>query len=720
MSNVDLTALPPTAATQPITVYTAATWGSAFVARPDLRVIHRSWSIAPQVSSAMLEYRYGSVMLPGANAYSTLSKITARGYFVLIVQGADVGASPLYWLGYAEDAIEERAVRSHSGDPASGVQTVPCFGMEQLLYLSDITTSVHADPQDSEAWKRKYFGSAFNRQLKGNRTAEKVQVDPEDGGAEPLMAHVFQNPFPETRNWWSSRDILEHLFFFHLPTSTGLAGTIPWSIASASMVPNWDRPMVESDGVSVGSVLDEILSPSRMLGWKVAPVIAAGPPPSVSALQIVPFTRAASAISLPSVGSLPANADVSTFASVGDPLTDVAVDVDSSEAVDQVVVQGPREIGVGTLRPSEHTPAWKTSDQLDYDDAFSNDPGWAALKRFKKQEFNHVFRTRDKYRDVYSYRVIPPTWNGLTDLTDRFFVANPDESDYVPFLENVEVLPELPLYAGIDYEGDPEQIDESAGRRFLPMQTLVEKPDDPTFYMRLPVASTRSSGWTRFQQANTVQYDVSVSPDNSRGPGFRIEVSGAPQHAIAGSIFNGNDADEPQAIYGGISYLTFLFTCALRGDRRPFHALPASVSSDVVRRRVITLEHPGLQHVHIAAATVVDITKEGDPVYSDGGVLRDPGPILQSLATLAYNQYVVPRYHVRVSTGRILGSLGPGSLLSVVNGVAANAVIRQIEISTPVAENHTPPPQRMTIVASTNEVDLVDLIGRVPAPEASL
>ena len=137
--------------------------------------------------------------------------------------------------------------------------------------------------------------------------------------------------------------------------------------------------MVESDGVSVGSVLDEILSPSRMLGWKVAPVIAAGPPPSVSALQIVPFTRAASAISLPSVGSLPANADVSTFASVGDPLTDVAVDVDSSEAVDQVVVQGPREIGVGTLRPSEHTPAWKTSDQLDYDDAFSNDPGWNGL-----------------------------------------------------------------------------------------------------------------------------------------------------------------------------------------------------------------------------------------------------------------------------------------------------------------------------------------------------
>ena len=715
MTNIDTTALTFLPSTQPVTVYTAATWGAGFVARPDMQVIERTWAAAPAVSSAALEYRYGSVMLPGAKTFAPYSKITARGYFVLIAQAADDGGPGLYWLGYAESPSADERVLSHSGDPASGVQTIPCLGMEMLLEYGTINSTVHLDPDDDTLWKRKYLGGTFNRQLKGNRFTTKIEVT-----ASGPTAHVFQNPFPTARDWWSSRDIIEHLYYFHLPTGSGVAGTIPWTIPSAAMVPNWDRPEIATNGRSVASVLNELLGPDRMLGWKIEPIVSGGSPPAVTAVQIVPYTRAASAITLPSVGTLPVNADVSTFGSVGDPMTDTAIDVDSSESVDQVVVQGPREIGVCTIRPiSEFNYGWTSAEESEYEAASSGDAGWAALKKFKQQEYNYVFRSQDKYRDVFSYFIIRPDWNGLSDDIDNVFLPDGID-DYIPFLENVEVMEHLPMFSGVDYSGDPEAVDETRGRRLIPMQTFVEKPDDATFYMRLATATTRPVGWTRYQKANSIQFDIDVVPDNIRGPGFRMNVSGAPQHAIVGSLFTGNSADEPQSIYGGIDHRKMLITCALLGDRRPFHALPASVSSDVVRRKVITLEHPGLQHVHIASATVVNIDRDGDPLYSDGGVLRDPALILQALATLAYNQYVLPRYRVRIETGRILGRVRVGSLLSIVNGETVNSVIREIKIRTDVTEVDSPPSQSMTIDASTNQVDLVDLVGRIPDPEIAI
>ena len=56
-------------------------------------------------------------------------------------------------------------------------------------------------------------------------------------------------------------------------------------------------------------------------------------------------------------------------------------------------------------------------------------------------------------------------------------------------------------------------------------------------------------------------------------------------------------------------------------------------------------------------------------------------------------------------------------MITTVNGETVNAVIRQMRITSPVIEGDSPPPTIMSIEASTNEIDLVSLVGRVPEPE---
>ena len=186
--------------------------------------------------------------------------------------------------------------------------------------------------------------------------------------------------------------------------------------------------------------------------------------------------------------------------------------------------------------------------------------------------------------------------------------------------------------------------------------------------------------------------------------------------------FTPNDGDPELLnpnVWGGYDVETMLMTVAMEGDRRPEYRIPDSVPGDLVRRRVITLEHPGLQHVHIATDTVVGLDRNGNTLQSDGGVLRDTQPLIEAMCRIAAESLVNPRKSVSIRTGRMVTGIRVGQLIKSVDGNNVNSIVREIRIASPVVESDSPPPTIMSISASNNEIDLVALVGRVPEPEVS-
>ena len=713
MSTIDTTALDNEIDNGDILVFTKSTWAGAFTLDSTLIVEEVVWSVAPQISTASLQRRYGTIFQPGSATSASVSAMTTRGYYVLILVPV-VGGGYLPWLGYADKPITIQE------DLNAGTQRIPCYGFDRALQYSYITTAVHVDPADSTAWLRNDLGSTFNKGLKGNRSAAKVKLDPLDATAS---VYAFENPGEGTQDWWSTQDIVHHLSVFHLPTPASTPDAVPWEIVGDTRLPDWDHPELKTEGRTIHECLTELANADRVLGWRVIPTVSAADPlvtaPTVSAINIEFFTRTATAITLPDVTNLPANHDVQTWVVSSDRLTSVAVDEDDTETVDQVIVRGPREVAIGTFSyGTEWDNAWTPTELTEYNAAATGITGYAALSLEDKRMWNQYIRQQPKYDHVYRDYLVPDNWDGTCNSESLFWKSAPTDPNYIPYLGNTFFLDDLPLFRGVDYSGSVPTVDESAGRKRLPILAWIERPESAIKYFPIQNALTEYGG-PRSAYPNALEYDLDIKPYFDRGPGFQLLVRGAPQHAHRGTNFTGN-ADDPEKVnpkmWGELDSETIQITAAMVGDRRPEVRNPASVSADFVRRKYITLEHPGLLHVQIAAGTVVGLDHTGAQNTSDGGTLRDPFTILTALAELAGARFLSSRKTARIVTGRSL-NVSPGSLINTIDGESIQAIITEVRVESPVTEDDSPPPFRMHITAIDNDFDLVSMVARVPEPE---
>ncbi|TWU66445.1 hypothetical protein [Crateriforma conspicua] len=707
--------------------WTRASWADDWTLRPDLVPTESTWvaASAGESGTAELLYRYGRVLLPGANAYEDFAPITARGFYVLIEWPTDDG-DPMYWLGFAESAITTDHHPARGGLPMSGLQTLPCFDLYRGLQESWVTSTIVDDPAGGVTPRRNESGAVFNRNQIGNRNATKRSIDDSDS------AYAFNHP-QDGGDFWSTRDIVEHLFAFHLPTpeQTKDDDSIPWQISGLDNLPDWDRPTVATDGRSVASILEDLVRPERMINFRLGitgtPAADDTDPPTIDAVHVVAFTHLESALSVPAFESLPANDDQVEFETELDPLTDTTVDSDDSDVVDQLIVRGPREIAVGTI-DYEASAAWEadwtSADETAYADAASGDPGYATLDQDQQRSRNQHVRRSGKLRKVFRSFRLAKQWDGLTVLEDPFFRPIPaeDEMDdptpYVPFLGNVEVLENLPLYQEIDYAGDVSSIDESDGRTPMQPLFLMEYPSGSTF----ATIEARQIGNMEFgfsvTEAAELPFNVSPEIDNDFGPRVLLDVSGGPQHAIAGNTFSGTDQDAPQTLYGPYDYKTLKTTVAMRGDRRREVRRPADDEVDgldVVRRKLITLEDAALQEVHLAADTVVGVAADGTEVVSDGGLIRDPSDQLESIADLLETHYLSPRYRFELQTARRLDGVHVGTLVTTAEGheEAINAPVVQVTVRSPMTlGDDAPEPPTMTLIAAATPADPLAFLRR--------
>lgn len=709
-------------------VYVKQDWADEWSRRYDMIPVQSTWSINPQMPTATLEYRYGEVVLPGTSRVQNLVPITARGYYVLIKWYTDTEV-PMYWLGTAETPVKEWELDTDGTTATSGLQVIPCYGLEAALKETFVNTTIHRDvnPEDpSYPWKRSGSAAVFNPDPeRGNRTGTAIGINAAIGNR-----HVFETPRADSREFWTTRDIVDYLMTFHLPTTDYGITSLPWRISPTfyNYLPDWDRPTVEADERSVYNILNELLETQRMLGWFVGAEVsvAMNGSPVIDYVELVPFARSATAINLPGVGSMPGNAVVHTINSDQDPLTTVNIDEDDSQQVDEVIVQGPREVAVCTLAAgAEIDTGWTLDQQTKYDEGASTDPDWGTLKPFEQWEANSAARQLANVEDVYALFVVADDWDGKANRDESgatptdVFEPNKDEDDndvtYVPYLGNVEMLEILPLFEGIKYTGDIANVNETSGKSYkMPILMFDRDPRIGSQKFIDAVSKTRMPANFLARNGNMIPITLKSEPDNQDGPGFRIEVEDGPRHAIASS-FVGNAADKTNSktrLFGDITYSNMRITCALVGDRRPSWTIKSGTSADTVRRRVITMEDPSLMHVRIAKGTVLDLTLGGQFKTSNGGTLRDPGPQLQALCKLAAATYLNTRKSVRVSTKRRISGIFPGSILKTANGVSADAVVREVRIDAPSNDGRGYDAVVQTIRASTNEFDIVDLMGR--------
>lgn len=711
----DATTYPRITTPAPSTVWVRTSWADPWTERPDMIPVEAEWATAPDVATATLEYRYGRVLLPGTSTPATLTPITARGYFVLIAYPCDDGGN-WYWLGFAESPINSDEEPASGSLPASGIQTIPCFGMLAALQEAQILSTVHDNPVSAFA-KRSAGGFVFNANHLGNKHPDEQDLS--EGGVT-TTAGVFALPFATTSQTWSSAAIAKHLTHFHLPTASGTTPSagIPWTVSGLAALPDWDKPTIETDGRSVAEILDQLTPASRSLGYAIGadttPAAIPGDPPTITSLVIAFDTSQASPLAIPTLGTVPANSRQFEITASEDPQTETKVTNDDSDVVDQVIVRGPREIGIGTFEyTSDLVDDWTVAEQADYVTGASDSDGFAQLKPSAQRKLNRQYRDAANLDHVYSRFRFKDDWDG-TASGENVFPYEFAEVIHIPFVGNVEILDRLPLYSAVEYSGAVASVLEVSGSDLRDVLVTLQ---DPAADKPIPTHQIGNADvGTDTKHADALPFTMTVAVSNDPGPKVSLPVSGAPRHAIAGESFAGNAGDLAQKRYGGWNYTTIKATLAIRGTRRPEYRIPddASVDAlDVVRRRVLTLEHATLQSVYIAAGTVVGFDPAGDAKTSEGGHLRDPSLLIEGIATISAEYFTQPRKRVVIVTGRRISDLGIGGLITTVSTqtAAVDAVIKRIRVTTPVDRDgrQTGTPQT-EIIAASDAVDPMALL----------
>lgn len=675
-----------------------ATWADAWTAAPEVIAEQCAWTIAPEIATATLRRPYGRVMLPGAKVLTDLARVDIRGYFIRIDWTTDEAGTST-WLGYVESQIDEPIGLTDGVIPASGNQMFVCYGLEKSLLTAPILDAVWKDNAPGAGASDIVRGGgavAFNAGGLRNRSAAAI------GGVYVYSAD------PDTAEYWTSRQIVEYLLKYHLPTNTFGVAALPWSLTNASIVPSWDAPVIETDGQTVYGIVTELLSPRSLLGWTVAW--------NLTSLLINPFSLSASTVTLDTT-TFPANTSTIDILAAGDPLTRVAISEDANDTVDQVIVRGARRVSVATLSyvDANLVEGWDPVADLNaYNDAASGSAGYADKDQYEKRKLDAQSRGTPPVQAVFREFEIPPDWDAKANNT----IPTPDEDAIVfpidttpitrhrPLPQFLRILPQLPIDPLVDYSDDEAAIADT-GRNYWRsfLLTLV----DPDTSERREVANIAQAhfaceifgggepGWT-------------IQPRLIGPTRIGLDITGAPQHLIAGSDFVPLAVDpEPDS---GYDYRDLKATVAIQEDRFAEAAWPTTLgTADVIRRRVV-YAGDAYQLVYLVPGTVYQLDAVGAEKLAAGGYIVDDRPKLLDLARLLAAYHTTPRKSMTLQTARRTGQITVGSMLTTIDGypTAVNALISRIEITCPESENGGVQSATQTIVAATVPVDPMSVL----------
>lgn len=711
-------------------VYLRQLWSGSWTLYQDIHCTDAVWSCAPSMPTAQLVRPYGMVKSHLSPAYIQNSKLDVARWYVKVVftTNATTGAT-MTWYGVVSDIEDHHAgfVTYNDVERPTGQQVFQCFGLEQLLNQSEISSSWYLGDID-EPEKETSAALAFNDGGRPNRT--KLFRPPSD-------IDVFEgvSVLPAFTEHWSTRDIVKYLLYYKGPTgaTTHLSRDVPFTLLHPERLDSKDSPVLQQKGATTLQLLYRLIDRRRMSSFKLTVDETTTP----HTVNLVPFTFNAELIDfgLPDIDPIQPNLSTKIIVADRDEMTAISIrDVDLQLA-ERVLVRGAPRTTTCTFfyAADRFEQAWSTTDETAYENAASGVTGYSGWDAQKKERRNREVRLHESLKKVYSWFEIPPDWDGQTGLYSSSTVTYPCFIDDVAspveqYVPGVRLLPYLPLYEGLDYGGS-NIYDDSVGN---PTQYEYRKP----FCMfKVPTAAV----WVQGDNLSSL-VDESSDPTGA-GTNYRwtatvrtqrdsriveINVSGEPQHVIAKTDFTPLAADRD---LGDFDYKdrTMLVTVALEENRYAeavYPDFPPDTTLIDAERTLIIYAGDEYRLDYVTEGTVVEIDNDGAPdTVAPGAYATDDRDRLAVIARLAYEWYAQYRAVLTLSTKRLTNELEVGDFVETSGDATIpnnthlttiNSPITQIRLRNPRIQNGSGDGPSMSIVTSAGELDAATLVP--PAP----
>jgi hypothetical protein len=717
-------------------VYTRTTWGAAWTEVPGLHPLEVVWSIAPSQPTALLLWHYGQTWLnEEALGWQTSAKLDLARKFVKIeidTQPDGLGGwVPRVWVGRAEFCEDHRGGIHQIGgnDVVHGSQKWTCYGIEQLLADHEIRTSRWGTGfANYDIGRALPFNPRIRGRVAGNMLSGEWVFASHDAAAE----------------FWNSDAICNYLVDYQTPRDDAGNKDVPFIYAGG--LPTWDRPELEAEGKTTYSLLNQLMDRRRLRCWWCSY------DGNTNEVLVDTETLVAAAVTLPLPDdpTIPANTRTVELLFDETAFATAAVRTPAVPLCEQVRARGARRVLVGSFSFVDGTLAkgWETAHQTAYNVGASLDAGYAALKRFQKEQWNVRARTAPLLQNVYAFFALDYVGfggktgggEGSDALKPLFWrdidvLVGADADAVYPFnFHDLTLRETLPLLEGVNYGAGAiaaGTVDETEG----PGREL-----EPLCFLRKPGTGSgeadTTSRWIRADQAGSganleptkIKDDFRLTchvrvPPNSKG--CYVHTVGQPQHALAFTDFAGLDGIDKAKT--GCDYQTgMILTLAIDDDRHVEGVWPsAPATSDATRIRWIDAGET-YRETYVAPNTVVDIDTNGTLIKSTGGFLppRDgdhAAKQLEAIAKLAYAWYGTVHYVLRLDTfylatpteldlGMLVTSIGKAG---TAHRSTINSIISEIRIEWPWPENSsTPDAPRMSLTTWAGELDAYQLAMR--------
>lgn len=660
-------------------VYVRQRWADAWSYQGNIWCTDASWSLLPAMPTTAFELHYGKVLPHGSHTWVEQAKLNLGGWYIRVEFPCEDGT--LLWVGFVDEIADSQGGAS---TVATGTQTFIAYAMPQVLASEVITSTRWWDQRNSVA---RASGSAitFNQGGKPNRT-------PTIKAGE--TTHIFQardrrlDTAPSKPDFWSSRDIAQYLIKHAMPKDQAGAEKIKWRLDGASLIPNWDKPTIETEGRPVLSILEDLVNPSRLL--QLSTTLDESTTPNTVVLTVNSLSSVA--LSLPNGETFAANSNPLEISTTAAHDTQILTQRSETATVNQVVVKGGLRESCGTYiigTLSVFVEGWSSTDATQYEDAASGITGYSGLSDSDKKLANERKRAKPGMKDVY--RTFDLNSNGLfINTTGGFVFSENDDSRYYPYWGSVQVVPQLPLKLNVDYSGS----EVFTGAAYDVSKDVADYRQPYVLFKR------PSSSPAKYIQAEKMAnkrhdplFSVAVGIEND-GQSLTLDVNGAEQHAIAHGVFTPLDVDTTTAQLGSWEYYDTQLTLSLQEDRYAEAKYPADDSlptRDVIRRKVF-YAGPAYQLVTVLDETIVDVEDDGTEITSSGGLLIDDRDKLESLAMIAASWWLIPRQVLRLNSKRPSAVAAVGQLLTYANAgtpqaVTINTVVSEIRLSSQRGEN---------------------------------
>lgn len=663
-------------------VYTKTTWAGAWTEQPLMRALTVAVQAAPGHSSATLLWKYGSTKQPqigdreADRVYTPIPRGDFLGNYVRIEFLNQV------WWGVIQD-VEDDNQGLIDGTIPKGLQLYTAFGLTWFLDNGKPITQS----------KVKYVGGThtidraipFNGGTDGSRRKNSVAWKNYDSTTKCFTDRgVSAAPIA-----WTAAAAIGYILDNFFPRNAAGDELVPFVLADdADSFLNYELPLVDYDGFTPWQLINRLVDHRRglLLMTKVVD----------DTVQLVVRSQNATAITLPSGGTIPANPDLMSYD------FDNAVNVKSAKVsttlvrkYDQIICLGERAGSVFTVAPGVNFEAdWTSAQATTYNAGASALVGYSSLSNPDKAAANADRRAADDLDRVFSWWRASLSWNGRAwnvpsggDPPFAFPSIDADGTVTTTTGANVQrgglrVADFVPLRAGVDYTAaaitpDTDGTDD-ADADYLP----------PILFLKAAAIRSGGSdaGWVHAERLNAAAdlnstkrpYNFSVDLQTREDSfGLKFRTQGAPQHFICRDLFTAPDSSDSVPLADSLTSTDWLATVYVQQDQfcRAQYPKQADLPSlDLIRPLLLRFENAFLDYV--VPGSVLGVKAGELKTTSAGGFVRDDRKRLEDMARLAYAWHGQTRRILSLQfrglttgfeVGHLITTIGRGSNVRTIN-----------------------------------------------------